>query len=303
MIAPPAAPEPAKPSGSAPRKLIRLAFLGVSGGAGVEEAVANSVSEYVQSRLVALGAYEVVGQSEVAAMVGLDRQRRLLGCSESDCLTEVAGALAAERALSGSLAKVGDSFLLNLSLLDTKKSRPIGRVGRRVVGTSVDPLLDLVSPALVELVQQDPRSGEVKVAQPDEDRGFGGVLAGVRGDADALGGGLTGGVQAEYSGRMLGIAGAVLAGKTSPAIRLEGRLYPLELGRVRIYLGPGITAIAPAVAARAVAGADVRLGHFHLFADAAYERFFNNQPSGQGIDKRYYRSDAVLVGVGTGWVF
>ncbi len=284
---------------SAPKtKPPKLAFLGVS-GAGVPRETSDSVAEYIQSQLQALGAYEVIGRGEIKTLLGYDREKALLGCSEESCLAEISGALAAERVLSGTLSLVGDSYLINLSLLDSKKSRVISRVGRRVVGTgTIDPLLDMIRPALLELVEADPRHGAISTRQVQEERGFGGLLVAVFGAADVLGG-VTGGLTTEYSGKRFGVAATVLMARPSPAARLEVRFYPLVLNRVRFYLAPGAALIAPALAAHIGLGAQVRLGHIQLLADGGYERFLNNK----AVNTKYYRPDSVLIGAGLGWLF
>jgi len=68
---------------------------------------------------------------------------------------------------------------------------------------------------------------------------------------------------------------------------------------VRFYLAPGATLVAPAIAAHAGLGAQVRLGHFQLFADAGYERFLNNK----AVNAKYYSPNSVLIGAGLGWSF
>ena len=45
--------------------------------------------------------------------------------------------------------------------------------------------------------------------------------------------------------------------------------------------------------------AQVRLGHFQLFADAGYERFLNNK----AVNAKYYSPNSVLIGAGLGWSF
>jgi hypothetical protein len=68
---------------------------------------------------------------------------------------------------------------------------------------------------------------------------------------------------------------------------------------VRFYLAPGAALISPAIAAHVGLGAQVRLGHTQVFADASYERFLSNR----AVNGTFYRPDSVLVGAGIGWSF
>jgi MYXO-CTERM domain-containing protein len=276
-------------------KRMKLAFLGVSSSAGVPADAANSVSGFVQAQLVGLDAYDVTSSDDIRAMLGAERQKQLLGCSESSttCLTEIAGALDSDRALTGDLSHVGETTLLNLSLVDLKASKPVARVTRRFEGSgSVERVLDSVGPAVFELVSADPALQGKKLKF---ERGYGGFLVGVRGEVEFAGKSLAPAVMAELSGKRLGVLVAVVIGPT-PGFRAEGRVYPIDLGRLRPYVGVGGTVFAPAVGLRGAAGAEVRFGQLHLFADGAFEYFVNS-------DAATHNPYAVLVSAGAGWLF
>jgi hypothetical protein len=73
-----------------------------------------------------------MSSNDIGALLGVERQKQLLGCSDDkgSCLTELAGAAGARFVLSGSLAKLGDVFQLNLTTLDSRNAQPIGRATR-----------------------------------------------------------------------------------------------------------------------------------------------------------------------------
>ncbi|HEX4620342.1 MAG TPA: hypothetical protein VH208_02140, partial [Myxococcaceae bacterium] len=278
----------------------KLLFLGVKSSSGIAPEAANSLSEFVQSELIALGVYDVTGPSEVTALIGVERQRQLLGCSEENgaCMAEISGALNAQRAVIGDVSQVGDTMLLNLSLIDLKAGRPLARTGRRIEGGQ-EAVLDEIRPALVNLVRQDP---SVTLRSAQLQQSFGGVMAGLRADTDLTGVALAPGVMAELSGKHAGGALTLLLGR-SVAARLEGRYYPTILGRVRPYAALGMTLFTPskeasatAIGLRVAGGADVSLGAIHLFADLAFEHFFNDNSA-------VYQQNALLIGAGAGWLF
>ncbi|MBK8012037.1 MAG: hypothetical protein IPK13_11870 [Deltaproteobacteria bacterium] len=74
---------------------------------------------------------EVIAGRDVAALVGFERQRQLVGCSEESCMSEIAGALGVDRILVSQVAKVGSSFVLNLKMLEVRT----GRAGKRIYET------------------------------------------------------------------------------------------------------------------------------------------------------------------------
>ena len=59
---------------------------------------------------------QVVSSKDVAATLGLERQRQLVGCSaeSSSCLAELAGALGVSALLSATVARAGSNFVVSL---------------------------------------------------------------------------------------------------------------------------------------------------------------------------------------------
>jgi hypothetical protein len=227
-------------------------------------------------------------------VLGIERQKQLLSCSDASgsCMTEVAGALDADRLLRGDLSRIDETIIMNLSLIDLRTSQPVGRVGRRIESGGVSAALREVQPMLYELLNQAP---EQKAAPLVLERGFGGFTVGVRGDADVLAGGIAPGVFAELSGRYVGGALTIIA-TTAPGVRLEVRGYPLTTRYVRPYVALGGAVFSTGVGIHGGAGVAVRLGHFQLSADAAYERFVADFTPG-------YSPNAVVLGLGLGWTF
>lgn len=70
-------------------------------------------------------AFKVTTSSQLAAVLGLERQRQLLGCGETSCIAELAGALGARAIVSGELTRVGTVFQLSVKVLDATSAAPI----------------------------------------------------------------------------------------------------------------------------------------------------------------------------------
>lgn len=114
---------------AAPAEKSKLAVLSLTSAGEVDPAVARSLTDLVTAEVAARGYFDPISSSEIETMIGAERQRQLLGCGEdsTSCLTELAGALGAGFMLTGSLAKVGDVFQLNLQVVDTRNARTLGR--------------------------------------------------------------------------------------------------------------------------------------------------------------------------------
>ncbi|MBM4776755.1 MAG: hypothetical protein GQE15_03540 [Archangiaceae bacterium] len=67
----------------------------------------------------------VITQKEIAAVLGLERQKQLLGCADGDssCTAELAGALGVEGTVMGSIARLDDVFQLHLKIVAASDGR------------------------------------------------------------------------------------------------------------------------------------------------------------------------------------
>ncbi|MBK7858515.1 MAG: hypothetical protein IPJ65_07805 [Archangiaceae bacterium] len=122
---------------------------------------------------------------------------------------------------------------------------------------------------------------------------FGGLVIGVRGDADLTGPAVSPGIWAELSSRWLGVA-VTLIPKITFGARVEGRFYPVIVGRIRPFLGVGATVFTTGAGFRAGAGAAARIGPLQLGLDAAFEYFAS-------FGQKSYAPIAVVLGLGLGF--
>jgi hypothetical protein len=97
----------------------------------------------VQVRKRAAG-FRVIGASDVRSMLQLETQKSKLGCQETGCLAEIGGALGAQEVVTGSLVRLGDTFVLTLRRVDVSKALVIADVSETVKGAKEEQLLDAV---------------------------------------------------------------------------------------------------------------------------------------------------------------
>lgn len=112
--------------------VIKLAAPGFS-GVNVSDKEAVFFNEYFAEKLSARGGLKITTASEVQAVLGLERQKQLLGCEEdTSCLIEIAGALGVDGIVLGSVARFGDSYGVNLKIIDAKNSEKWAGVSGQV---------------------------------------------------------------------------------------------------------------------------------------------------------------------------
>jgi hypothetical protein len=112
----------------------RLAVLELK-AEGASPELAKTLSQVVAEQAGKTAGFEAISQAEISAMLNVQKQRQLLGCADESCLAEIGGALGAKLVLSGTLGKLGESYVLSLQLLDTHKGKIQARESRTVSGS------------------------------------------------------------------------------------------------------------------------------------------------------------------------
>jgi TolB-like protein len=105
----------------------KVAVMEVKNVQGVAEGTAMILTDIVVSEFARHG-LDVVSKSDIAAIVGFEKQKALLGCSDdSSCLAEIGGALGVDFMLTGQVGQIGSRYRLSLILVDVKKGKVAAR--------------------------------------------------------------------------------------------------------------------------------------------------------------------------------
>jgi hypothetical protein len=130
----------------------RVLVVPLEARSGVGEDKLRVLSDYLLAEMRRVGGLQVVGEEDIRQALTLEQQRQLVGCDAASCLAEVAGALAAEEVLYGSLGRLGTrDMVLTLSRVDTRSVRPLGGEAERLKRGDTDAMFDAVSRMLVRL--------------------------------------------------------------------------------------------------------------------------------------------------------
>ncbi len=118
---PPGKAVEAKPAEPVKTKVLqKLAAPGLT-TADVDPARAQLINDFFADKLreAGQGTVTVLTQSEVSAVLGLERQKQLLGCSDdsASCLLEISGALGVDGIVMGNLAKFGGAYAITLKIV------------------------------------------------------------------------------------------------------------------------------------------------------------------------------------------
>jgi hypothetical protein len=86
------------------------------------------------------GGLKVFTTRDVQQMLGVERQKELLGCSEgSSCVVEMVGALGVDGVLMGDIGALGDEYVLNFKVLSAKSGTTIALYNARAANVKALP--------------------------------------------------------------------------------------------------------------------------------------------------------------------
>lgn len=116
---------------AAPIQLASVGFTSVK----VSKSLVASFEETFALRLSQGGTVRVTTPRDVVTVLGLERQRQLMGCADdsTSCLAELAGALGSEGIVMGEVAQVGRVLQLTIKVL-SPSGKPLYSTLRRVKG-------------------------------------------------------------------------------------------------------------------------------------------------------------------------
>jgi hypothetical protein len=140
---PPLPPPPGAAARPAAKPAHRLAVLDFSLAGSAHPDLARVLADAAAVGAAASPDHQVLSQGEVVALLGLERTRQMLGCSDDQgCMTELAGALDSDRLLAGSLTILERTSLLTVRLLDVRRSRTLARLTATLLDASEKELVD-----------------------------------------------------------------------------------------------------------------------------------------------------------------
>lgn len=162
--------------------------------AGVSKDDAHFVTAEIARTLAEPATVNVLSAADLRRLASLESDKQAMGCEAQSCLAELANAMGAEYVVFGTVGRIDEQFMLEVSLFAAVAARPVGR-------------RDVKASSLSLLLKRTPRevhalAGELlpPYAGPDEDEASGP-------SALLIAGGVTAGV-----GAMVALVGAGGAG-------------------------------------------------------------------------------------------
>jgi TolB-like protein len=156
VVGPAAAADPARP----PRVPTLIVF-NIVPEKGIEQGLANLLTEVVIDNVAKNGRYHVIGQKDIEKMVFWEQNKQLQGCTDTSCLVQIAGAMGAEYYVEGSVGAVGRQYVLTLKLISSRDVEVVHRLTRLIERNE-----DVMMKAIVEMAQEVAAAGSAGAARP-----------------------------------------------------------------------------------------------------------------------------------------
>lgn len=146
---------------AAPAKELKIAAPGLA-MTGVDAALSAPLTDQLLQPFAPIG---VITPRDVAAIVGLDRQKELLGCTGAgQCLVELGNALGVQGVLLGDVVKLGGTYQVNARIIEPLQGKLVAQASQRV--TREDELFDALTRVGLDLREQFYRANGVTEPPP-----------------------------------------------------------------------------------------------------------------------------------------
>jgi TolB-like protein len=163
LAAPSAASAQAKPPGK-----IKLAVMDIR-PLGADKEKAELLSEVALTEAGNDGRFDVIGRSDIQSMLGFQKQKAALGCSDdASCIAEIGGALGVDYIVVGSIGKLGSLYRLDIKLVESKKAKVFARAGDNVEGREEELVKKVQKLVHDVLAKVPPRPGDAVAEKPPE---------------------------------------------------------------------------------------------------------------------------------------
>jgi hypothetical protein len=167
VVTPPEPPATPPVDEAARKKPLRIAVYRLE-SAGIDERAVRVTEESLLAELRKLQRASVLSLDEVKALLDLEAEKQLLGCSESSCLAEIAEALGADALVTGGVTQVGDAVTVAWKRIDPSAAAVVQTFTRQLTAAGGEELLAVVGPGVEELFPELPlRAGQVRGVAPE----------------------------------------------------------------------------------------------------------------------------------------
>ncbi len=169
-------------AGAAPKT--KIALLPLEGRDGVNPVLTEVMTEALAAELMSRPNLSVITPKDIEAALGFEKQKAKVNaavaagtgndvCTDNSCLQEIGGALGVDLTVSGTISRLGSSWILTVQAFNPRKAEVVKRHFARVASKEPDALLDSVPEVAYELFPEGaapprPKGGPVAQQAPPQ---------------------------------------------------------------------------------------------------------------------------------------
>jgi TolB-like protein len=147
-----------------------IAVMEFASKGGVSQEQMDALSDMLANEIRNRGEYRVIGKSDIRTALNLEEQKTMLGCNDNSCIAEIGGALGVRWVVVGNVSLFGETFLLNLKLMDVEAVKVAWGTSKKVTGGQaklIDALAD-VAEEMMASFGKPPKEVTPKEVTPKE---------------------------------------------------------------------------------------------------------------------------------------
>lgn len=103
-------------------------------GKSVDAGIASTITDILTNKMQALGCYRIMERNQVDKILQEQGFQNSGACSASECAVEMGRLLSIKKMVVGSVGKLGNSYVINLRMIDVKTGEITSNSSRQIVG-------------------------------------------------------------------------------------------------------------------------------------------------------------------------
>jgi len=104
-----------------------LALVAVTRGEGFSDRQSGTLQELLLTALQTTGRFKVIGQSDIDALLTIEARKQAVGCGDTECMVQLAGALGVDLVATADVGRLGNNTLLSLKVISMRTTSVIAR--------------------------------------------------------------------------------------------------------------------------------------------------------------------------------
>ena len=101
---------------------------------GLDKSVSSTITDILINKMQASGCYRVMERSQIDKILKEQGFQNSGACSASECAVEMGRILSIQKMIIGSIGKLGNSYVINLRMIDVSSGEVLANSSRQIVG-------------------------------------------------------------------------------------------------------------------------------------------------------------------------